>query len=184
MTFAVKFKNELPGVAANLLVAFILFAASLMFKPIRAWLFPPESRDYPIICSAEPVVEDQKLTIDFFVINRTGREYTGEELSRLLRAGAADPGSTSSPEIVLRYNRSIGKVASAHEDTDFNRDKGLMNVSTKDNDVWISVQQIKPRAIMRIAIEIADLPDLRATSRMATGAVPFKTDYQDACYRR
>jgi hypothetical protein len=191
MSLLVKLKSELPGgiasVIASLTTALVIFLASLFFKPVREWLFPPAvANDYPLICAAEPVVDEasQKLKVEFFIINRTGKEYVREDLARILSSNTAQEGAASTPEILLTYSRNVGTIGTVHVDENFNKDKGRLSIFTPDKAIQIVVNQIKARAIMRVDIMIDNLPDLGAISRMTTAAVPFARDYLDACYTR
>jgi hypothetical protein len=176
----------------NLTTAFLLFLASLSFAPVRTWFFPPKIiRDYPLISTAEPHVSnaDNKLIVDFFIINRTDHAYTRDELAGFLRSNNPDAHSRSSPDIELKYWRNVGKIEEVYVDKEFNDQKGILDIDfQKGSDkIVIKVVNIKERAVMKVSILIVGLPELKYTSisRMSKDAVPFLyEDYQDACYVR
>lgn len=172
--------------------ALILFLASLSFTPVRAWLFPSKPfADYPLISTAEPHVSkaDNKLIVDFFIINRTDKAYTHEELVTFLQLRNAVTGAKSSPDIELKYWRKEGKFAEVVVDQEFNDQKGNLDITFQpgSDKVLIKVVNIKERAVMKVSILIDGLPELKhtTTTRMTKDAVPFLYEnYQDACYMR
>lgn len=178
----------LVPVLVNLTTASLLFATSLVFRPVRQWLFPPErTLEYPLICTAEPYVTDsgEKLTVDFFIINRTGEEYIREQLVQFLKTQNPDPQSSPSPDIRLNYYRKVGNIESATADTEFNDDKGDLRVSLDkvSNQIQIIVRKIQLRAVLKVNIVVAGLPDVRGVNRMTKQQIPFHYEaYQDACY--
>lgn len=178
----------LRPVVTSLTTAGILFLAALLNTQFRHLVFPPATvRDYPLICRAEPYMSASgTLAIDFFIINRSDKEYSREELARLLRETQADPSRSPTPTIVLVYRRDVGEVTAVETDPEFNRGKGELNVSLAGNgsDVRIDVNRIAARALMKVVVLTRGLED-RPTNRMTPVAVPFDfRPYQDACYGR
>jgi hypothetical protein len=184
-------------VLVNLSTALILFLVMLTFKPVRYWLFPPETiQNYPLISTAEPYVNDSKdkLIIDYFIINRTGKEYTREDLVSLLELHNPNPDLSPSPDIELRYNRfagqdPIGRIDSVYVDSAFNDTKGNLTaeVDKESNTVRIKIDYIAPRAVLKVNIVVADLPDLDVIDIKRTDKITVPLDYhryQDACYTR
>jgi hypothetical protein len=179
-------------VLVNLTTAFLLFLASLSFAPVRSWLFPAETiRDYPLISTAEPSVSkaDNRLIVEFFVINRTDHPYTREELVRFLHSNNPDARSKPSPDIELAYWRKVGKIEDVFVDKEFNDQKGTLDVVFQPGSdrIVIKVVNIKARAVMKVSVVIVGLPEVGSASisRMAKDAVPLLyEDYQDACYMR
>ncbi len=180
----------LRPVFITVLTTCILVVGSLVFKPIRSFLFPPEAiPDYPLYCTAEAYVRagqsPRTLGVDFFVINRTGESYRREDLQAFLRAHRPDE-PTVSPVIHLRYSRAIGKVDSFVFDREFNADKGEVQIVAEGTGLQIVVDYIEPRAVLKISIEIAGLPSLGSVTRATRGAVPFDDleTYERGCYSR
>ncbi len=185
----------LRPVLTSLLTALILFAGSLLFKPIRTFLFPSqEVKEYPLYCTAEPYLEPsgKDLLVDFFIINRTNEEYSREKLDSILRSGSHDSDIVLSPDIRLKYSRRvdghpIGKVEEALLDKEFNLNKGELDIDRRDDLVSIKVNRVAERAVMKVTIRVTGLPDLQnsAVTRMAKGLVPLDfRRYQDGCYTR
>lgn len=184
-------------VVVNVTTALALFLAALMFKPVRHWLFPPETiAAYPLLCTAEPFAEpgSDVLRVEFFIINRTRDEYSREDLVRFLATHNPDPGATLSPDIALTYwrlvdGRPVGRIGQPYLDKGFNYGKGEVSavVNEKKNLVNISVGHINPRAIIKISIPIFDLPgladmDIRRTNK---AMIPLEFHaYEQGCYGR
>ena len=180
-------------VLTSLLTTLAIFLASLAFKPVRSFLFPaPPVAEYPILCTAEPYSDNSgKLLIDFFLVNRTGKEYTREDLTQILKAARPDLGPEISPDIRLKFKtvegRPVGvleRIDAANEDP-FNAGKGDLQVSRSGHTVVIVINHIVERAIMKVTMTVArqDLP--QEVRRTATILVPFDfAAYQDACYTR
>lgn len=180
----------LRPVLVTILTTCVLFVGSLAFKPIRSFLFPPEAiPDYPLYCTAEAYVRtDQSppaLGVDFFIINRTGKEYSRQELEDFLREHRRDE-PTHSPDISLKYSRAIGKVDRAYPDEEFNADKGDVKVILEGTTLRIVPDYVAPRAVLKISMVVADLPVLESVTRGTRGAVPFDDldTYQRGCYSR
>lgn len=182
-------KNILRPIVVSVTTALVLFLASLTFTPVRSFLFGG-LQDYPIYCVAEPYrhrMNPTTLIIDFFVINRTSSEYTAENLMTFLRTRHAEG---ASPDIDLIYRRTgkrgdIGRVFSVTIDPDFNSGKGDIRGEFTGNDVRIRIDHIEARAVMKVTIVVANLPNLEGISRTAKGAVPFDIDkYEIACHNR
>ncbi len=178
-------------IVVNLATALILFLASLSFQPVRTWFFPPKTISiYPLICTAEPHVsndDNHKLIVDFFIINRTGKPYTREDLVNLLQTNNPDRSSNPSPDIELKYWRSYGKFEKVYVDEEFNDQKGVLEAGQESDRVMLKVININERAIMKVTLVVDGIPDLKKTSisRMNKEAVPFLyEDYEDACYMR
>jgi hypothetical protein len=185
----------LRPVLTTLLTALILFASSMLFKPVRAFLFPsPDVKEYPLYCTAEPYLgpSGKDLLVDFFIINRTNDEYSREQLSSILQSGNRDPDVVLSPDISLKYSRRIdgrpvGKVEEVLLDRDFNLNKGELAIDRRDDSVSIKINRVGERAVMKVTIRVTGLPDLEnsAVTRMAKGLVPLDfRRYQDGCYTR
>jgi hypothetical protein len=125
------------------------------------------------------------LGVDFFIINRTGKEYSRQELEDFLREHRRDE-PTHSPDICLAYNRPIGKVDRAYPDEEFNADKGDVKVILKGTTLRIVPDYVAPRAVLKISMVVADLPVVESVTRGTRGAVPFDDldTYQRGCYSR
>lgn len=179
----------------SLMAALLLFASSLLFKPVRTFLFPsPEVKEYPLHCTAEPYLDPsgQFLLVDFFIINRTGKEYSREDLENILRANNPDPSIVMSPDIVLKYSnlvngRPIGRIEEVLENSDFNHDKGEIVLNHRADLASLRINSIAERAVIKVTLKIAGLPDLQnaGVSRMAKNLVPVNfRPYEAGCYTR
>lgn len=185
----------LRPILLTVLTTAVLFAGSLLLKPVRSFFFPPQpAGNYPLQCTAEPYLDasGEVLLVDFFIMNRTDTEYSRDDLKTILRTANPDPESGWSPDIRLSYTRLVdgkplGEVARALADQEFNGGKGDLQVSAAADSVSIKVNRIARRAIMRVTIGVAGVPDLRdsAVVRTAKGMVPFDFQrYEDSCYSR
>jgi len=173
----------LRPILVSAISAVVLVSGTLVFAPVRRFLFPSEERrDYPLLCTAEPVVENSGnlLMVDFYIINRTDDEQTIEKLRQVLARESGE-----SPTINLHYYREIGQV-SPTADNNFNEDKADLEVKADGNMVQIVPKRISPRAIARVRIEVAGLPDLGGITRAAHASIPFDNLalYERACYTR
>ncbi len=190
-------KSIAVPVVINVTTALVLFLAALMFKPVRHWLFPPETiAAYPLLCTAEPFAKPGSgvLHVEFFIINRTRDTYSREDLARFLATHNPDPSVTPSPDITLTYwrlvdGRPVGRIGRPSLDRDFNYGKGEVSavVDEKLNRVKISVGHINPRAIIKVSIPIHDLPDLADMDirRTDKAMIPLEFhDYEQGCYGR
>jgi hypothetical protein len=169
---------------------------ALTFRPVRAMLFPPEEiKEYPLICSAEAYKDPNKaqLIVDFYVINRTGEELTGEKLHTLLETLNLDPHRNPSPDIELEYSRRVGEIVSAKEDRKFNDTKGRLIVETyldqEPKLVSVAVDYITPRALLKARIVISGLPELENKDleihRSSMAAIPFNvSEYMMNCFKQ
>lgn len=190
-------QDVLRPIVINLATALLLFLAALGFTPIRSFLFPPDGlRDYPIYCVAEPyrnALDPSKLNVDLFVINRTDKDYTVDDLATILATRFPGKNPPASPTIYLHYTREalgqkIGAVETVTYDADFNEDKGLIVPEIVGNDVRIRIDHIKKRAVAKVTIVVAGLPNLEGNApvlRTAKSLVPFDIEkYQIACHDR
>lgn len=190
--FLKRYKDELPGVAATLTTALIIFLASLSFRPVRHLLFEERVTDYPLLCIFEPAIDDSKknLIVEVFFINRTGDDYTEENLQSKLKQAAADTGSTFAPAIELQYSMPTGEVGSAKDDEVFNGVRGVLEVKViNPKTVRFSVKSIAKYSILRGEIIVIGREDLLASvskENMRAVPLPFKvSNYQDGpCYGR
>ena len=117
----------------------------------------PQAESYPLICIVEPYAgaEPRTIDVDFFIINLTAKEYTRVELQDLLRGLGSEPGHQQSSVIELNA-KSPAKLAAARNDTNFNEGKGKLSIEFEDGAVRISVEKIRPRAIMKIILSISN----------------------------
>lgn len=166
----------------------IVFLVALLNTQFRQFVFPPETvRDYPLICRAEPYLTTSgALAIDLFIINRSDKGYSREELARFLPAPRADRSRSPTPTLTLTYRREVGKVDAIEVEPEFNQGKGELHTSLAANgrDVRIDVARIAARAVMKVVLLTSGLED-RPANRMTPVAVPFDFQpYQDACYGR
>jgi hypothetical protein len=185
--FFTAWRNALPGVAANLTTAFLVFLASLTFSPVRQWLFGSTVATYPLICAAEPLADatGTKRIVELYIINRTEDEYTREQLQSVLSDALKGSGTSGTPSFSLPYTRGVGTIESAVPDAEFNKSKGELQVVNRGTRVDVNVQSIGSRAILRVLITVAGLPDKQPVERIAKSAVPFAFgQLQDACYGR
>jgi hypothetical protein len=185
-TFLKEWRDELPGVAATLTSAAIVFLVSLAFKPVRSWLFPSDVINaYPVICTAEPRISGKNLIVEFFVINQTGEEYRDTKLSDFLKQHNRDGDSEPDPAITLPVRRDGATITDAYGDSDLNKDKGELLVTHTADRATIWIRHIQPRAVLRVFVVVSGLPLSGDISRMAKSAVPVAYEaYQDACYTR
>jgi len=185
-TFLQKWRDELPGVAASLTTAFVLFLVSLSFAPVRNWLFGEEARAYPIFCTADPVVaRDGRRIIEFYIVNRSLEDYSAEALQGLLDQTLRGSGTSASAAITLPFRGGEGRIERAYADAEFNRGKGEILVRAEPGAVHIGLRQIDGAAILRVFIVLADMPDVGPIPRDAKVAVPFEFhDIQENCYTR
>jgi hypothetical protein len=170
-----------------------LFLASLPFAPVRNFLFPPDGDPgYPVYCIAEPyrspVEEPGKLRVDFFIINRTSEDLTHDDLEYRLRSGQVPPDDTRSPDVTLRLNRIVGWFEKPSTEDDFNHGKGELTVHIEKDKVRIGIQYLKSRAIMKVTMVVAGLPEIEtggSVSRVDKGSLPFEYEkFQMACHDR
>jgi hypothetical protein len=184
--FLAAWWGELPRVAASLTTALILLLVSLTFKPVRDWLFQTDVATYPLACSADPLpAPGGRRIVEFYVVNRTARDFTGEELQSQLDETLRGSGSSARTEIVLPFNSSLGRIETARQDADFNNGKGELVVRAEARGVRISVRQIDGASILRAIIVLADMPDAGPFPRDAKVAVPFEfDDIRESCYTR
>ena len=169
----------LRPIVVSALGAVVLVSGALMFTPVRRFLFPEEERpDYPLICTAEPVVKGERLLVDFYIINKTDEPQTVEKLKEFLK------GSEASPTIKLHYYRP-GQI-SPRADGDFNDGKADLEVQAAGEWVQIIPKRITARAIARVTIEITGLPEFETITRDARASIPFDNlePYERACYTR
>lgn len=184
--FLAAWRDEMPRVAASLTTALILFLISLSFAPVRQWLFGQEAASYPLICTADPIAAPGgRRIVEFYIVNRTGDNFTGEELQRRLDETLRGSGSRASATIALPFNSEIGRIEQVRGDEAFNDGKGELVAKIEGRRVRIRIADIHGGAILRVLITLADLPDIGPIPRDAKVAVPF--DYlamQEACYTR
>ena len=187
--FFEKWRNELPGVAASLTTAFLLFLASIIAYRFKDALWPSDALGYPLICIGEAVASEQPdaMTVEFYVINTTDETYSERQLEEQLKAASAGTTAVLSPTIELESIRDFARIEPAMADAEFNKDKGELIVMSKpgSNRVQIRVAKIDARAILRAYITVSGLPMLNPPSRAAKSDLPFNIrDYEDACYHR
>ena len=184
--FYEAWRDELPGVAASVTTALILFLISLSFAPVRQWLFAEEVASYPLICTADPVsAPGGRRIVEFYIVNRSQDDFTGEELQRRLDESLRGSGARAGAAIVLPFNSALGRIEQARGDDAFNDGKGELAVRNEGTSVRIGIADIHGGAILRVLITLADMPDIGPIPRDAKVAVPF--DYQglqEACYTR
>ncbi|MBV9931441.1 MAG: hypothetical protein JO013_10920 [Alphaproteobacteria bacterium] len=185
--FLGKWRAQLPNVAASLTTALVLFLASLTFAPVRGWLFPRDVRTYPIFCTADPVVgADGKRIVEFYVVNRTGSDYSGAELQENLDKALEGTGLRGRAQIDIPFVGAEGRIERAYADATFNDGKGDLGVVTTPAGVRITIRQIDGDSILRVIVVVAGMPDIGPIPRDAkiTG-IPFRfQEIQEACYTR
>jgi len=184
--FFAAWRDQLPGVAASLTTAVILFAASLSFAPVRHWLFAQDVATYPLICTADPVAgPNGRRIVEFYIINRSRDNFSGEQLQQALDTALRGSGSSASAAITLPLEDQAGRIERVVADEAFNRGKGELRARIDGQSVRIDVGEIHGGAILRVLVVVAGLPDVGPVSRDAKLAVPF--DYlgmQESCYTR
>lgn len=177
----------LRPILVSVITAVVLVSGSLVFTPVRRFLFASDARsDYPLLCTAEPVVENtpsgKRLVVDFYVINRTDDEQTDVKLRQFL-----EKLENTSPTISLHYYRKVGEI-NPFADNNFNEDKADLEVKGEGPMVQIVPKRIGPRAIARVRIEVTGLPGpgLDEITRAAHPSIPFDNLalYEQACYSR
>ena len=187
-TFARKYKEELPGVAAGLTSALILFLVSLLFEPVRSFLFPSAARDYSILCvfNKRPDPTRRLLIVEGYVINRTDKTKSDEDLRKELVAQRME--SAVAPTVTLKYDLPIGRIDSAEADDTFNADRGQLDVELVDEKtVRLMVTRIEPFAILRANIVVSGREDnLAAVTPEATSGLVMPLAVQkfqeEACH--
>jgi hypothetical protein len=179
----------LRPVAVNLSTALVLFLSSLLFAPVRHWLFPPEIVEtYPLICVVEPYLHEstKQLAVDVYVVNRRAKRYTREDLQAFLRDHY--PQHTPEevrPDFETRYMRGVGDLVKVERNKQFNRDKGELRIHEDKKDsrnIRIEVWEIEPRAIMKVTMLFegilknypAKYKQPGGFSRAATTLIPFR----------
>jgi hypothetical protein len=184
-SFIRGWRAEWPKIAASLTTALILFLASLAFAPVRQWLVPSKDRDYPLFCTAEQVADlaGKRMLVRFYIVNRTDETLTDAKLGARLAEIDQRTGARSTAAITLKLWRDDGQIVGAGPDRDFNGDKGDLAILPIARGVAVTVRRIEPRAILRVTIPIAGLPDLQAEPLSARGVIPLNIgDYAEACY--
>jgi hypothetical protein len=174
-------------VMVALLIAFTGFLFSLLFAPVRRFLFN-STVPYPIYCTAETYSLPDDLTsarTELLLINTTDEIWSRSKLEReLLNAGNGL--GPPSPDLWLHYKRGYGTVVRAESDMT-NGEKGQVDVHTQGDgrNVVVSPQLFKARAILRVIIDVTGLEDRSPITRAAHNIVPFRIDeYEQACYTR
>jgi hypothetical protein len=185
--FIEKWKANLPGVAASLTTASILFLASLAFAPVRSWLFPGKAANYPIFCTADPVAgEGGRRIVEFYIVNHSDKGFSGAELQKTLDGALQGTGLSGRAVIELPFDGVEGRIEKAYPDTAFNNGKGQLGVAASASGVRLTIGQIDSASILRAIIVFADMPDLGPIPRDAKAlAIPFRlADLEEACYTR
>lgn len=184
--FLAAWRDQLPGVAASLTTALILFAASLSFAPVRHWLFARDVATYPLICTADPVAgPNGRRIVEFYIINRSRDNFSGEQLQQALDTALTGSGATASATIRLPFDGTVGRIERVVADEAFNRGKGELVAAIDGQSVRIRIGEIHGGAILRVFIVVAGLPDIGPIPRDAKIAVPFNyLAMQESCYTR
>jgi hypothetical protein len=170
-----------------LLIAFTGFLFSLLFAPVRRFLFN-STVPYPIYCTAETYSSSddfRSARTELLLINTTDETWSRSKLEHELQ-NAGDGLGHPSPDLWLHYNRGYGTVAQAESDLT-NKDKGevLVHPPADGEDVVVSPQLFKPRAILRVIIDVTGLQDGTQITRAEHSIVPFDMDeYEQGCYTR
>ena len=185
--FFAKWKAQLPNVATSLTTALLLFLVSLTFAPVRGWLFPSAARGYPILCTADPVAAPgSRRIVEFYVVNRSRAELTGQELQQSLDKALEGTGLGGSAAIDLPFVGAEGRIERAYADIAFNEGKGELGVARSPTGIRVTIRQIDGTSILRAIFVVAGVADTGPVARDAklTG-VPFRFDeIQEACYTR
>lgn len=185
--FLAKWRAQLPGVAASLTTALILFLVSLAFAPVRAWLFPGEAKAYPIFCTADPVAGEQgKRIVELYVVNRSRTDYTGEELQQLLDRALEGTGLSGRASIDFPYIGAEGRITAAYADSAFNDGKGDLGVAWSPAGVRLTLRQIDSASILRAIVVVSGLTDAGPLPRDSkVMGVPLRfEEIQESCYTR
>ena len=85
--FLNNYLAEMPNIAASMTTAALLFAIAVIFKPTISGYFDRPARDYPISCSADPVLVDTEhgeTLSEFYIVNRFGEELNAQALQQKL----------------------------------------------------------------------------------------------------
>lgn len=162
--------------------AFVLLAFSLLFTPVREFLFG-DGVEYPLYCTAESYsTSADSARIEVLLVNTTAHDLTRSDLERALKGSDRVVGSAS-PDLELVYDRDFGGIARAEADTEFNKGKGELAVRNEKDRVVISPFSLSARAVLRVNIDVTELPN--ALSRDAHRLVPLRVaQYEEACYTR
>jgi len=141
MTWNIRDKIFSPLIV-SLSTALILF--------LVVWIFRNKVEGYPLICIAEPYVSDEGLLLsDIFIINRTGKEWTEDELSNFLKL-ASHSDETRKPDIELEWDgRKGGRILEIREDTLFNEGKGEVDII---GEAAFRVMRINPKGILKFIV--------------------------------
>ncbi len=183
-------QNLLRPVFVNVLTAIILFLLAVSFKPLIFKLFrSPKIPEYPLFCTAEPYRDDtaNQMKIDFFIINRTDKSRTRQQLVGDLKALNPSTDRVLSPDIKLKVAKE-GEIHVA-ADEDFNRGKGRLRVlyAPKTRKITIVVERIEPRALLKVAMRVSKLRFVsrnldRGTKGEVVRILRNYEQYQDGCY--
>jgi len=173
-------KEIVRPIFVTLATAFVLFSLSLLFAPVRQFLFDHRV-PYPIYCTAESYsTSADSARTEIVLINTTSVELSRSDLENALESAEV----TASPDLQFVYTREIGTIVSAEPDAPFNQGKGEVTVRRDGQTVEISPHRLTPRAIIRVNIDVIGLPDDKLT-RAAHDFVPFRVaTYEEACYTR
>jgi hypothetical protein len=179
-----RLEKILAPVAVNLITAAAIFLTSLLFAPVREWVFGRDTyTEYPLFCRAEPFVDEtvkNRLHIDFLITNKSDQEYDfvrlKHELQKVFGAETA-----RSPQIILKrkvvLDTPLGKIVSAKADDAFNLGKGelVVKLDKSDTDINIEVRSIKEQSVLRTLIEVDGIQGLNplVVDRRTTVQVPF-----------
>jgi hypothetical protein len=159
-TFAKAYKAELPSVAATLTTTLIIFLVSLLFEPVRTFLFPSVASDYSILCvfNKRPDPTRKFLIVEGYVINRTDDTKFAADLQKELLAQAKD--GAVAPTITLKYDLPVGRIDTAEADDTFNADRGTLEVERiDDKTVVLTVRRIEPFTILKANVVVSGRED-------------------------
>ena len=177
---------EMPNIAASMTTAALLFAIAVIFKPTITGYFDKPARDYPISCSADPVLVDTEhgeTLSEFYIVNRFSDELNAQALQQKLTSALGDSGSNAVPDIVLIYGGADGKFISAAIDKSFNGNKGDLEILFRSDRIVIKIKKIAAAAILKIDIKASQFPLPYNSTRNAKIGLPFEnTDYESTCY--
>jgi hypothetical protein len=191
--FGRTFKNWEAEIARPVVVAIItalaLFTFSLLFAPVRQFLFD-DTVPYPIYCTAETYsmpttpTDFTSARTEFLFINMTDRDLSRSDLEKELSGAGGGPRGAS-PDLLFVYTRgTYGRVVGAKADEQFNAGKGELAVRLKSQDVIVEPRHFKARATLRVNVDVIDLDNVEI-KRAAHKFVLFQIEhYEQACYTR
>lgn len=163
----------------NLLSAFLIFAVAFPFRStIRA--FFGTATPFPLSCAVEPLPQSErnKVVGEFFIMNTTSERWTDWTLKQLVNNNSSDESAQTDPYIRIRSNTSSGKIESVVADTEYNRDKGYLNVRENSGEWIIEVTHIEPYAMLKVIITTDRIASVSSRGSRTTLPIEWRSPAQ------